>query len=206
MRMSNLTNEELCLLAKSGNHQAMDTLIENNIGFVKLLAKEAFSKFGILSGVDFDDLIQGGMVALWRCIDKFDESSNTAFLAYSKSAIKNAMTDMVRKHLSSTRSEITSPDGLMDTAGHQLLSAVWDGCCSKSPEQIIIKAETIREMYSALNRLTERERTYLLYRFGFTDGAEHSPSDMASLFSLSISRAKAIEAAALQKMRKLMLL
>ncbi len=76
----------------------------------------------------------------------------------------------------------------------------------KSPEQIVINTETIKEMYDALNKLENRERTYILYRFGFEDGKEHSVIDTAFHFSLSVSRAKSVEKSALHKMRKLMFL
>ena len=29
------------------------------------------------------------------------------------------------------------------------------------------------ELYAAMDMLTAREQTYLLYRYGFTDGIEH---------------------------------
>ena len=70
----------------------------------------------------------------------------------------------------------------------------------------MIKAETIKEMYEALNKLGSRERAYLLYRFGFEDGREHTRSDTAFHFSLSESRTKSEEETALRKMRKLMFL
>ena len=42
-------------------------------------------------------------------------------------------------------------------------------------------------MYAALDKLTAREQTYLLYRYGFTDGIEHPLIGAALHFHLSES-------------------
>ena len=38
------------------------------------------------------------------------------------------------------------------------------------PQSIMEEQESRRELYDGLKRLTQREQTYLLYRYGFTDG------------------------------------
>ena len=45
-------------------------------------------------------------------------------------------------------------------------------------------------MYAALDKLTSREQTYLLYRYGFTDGIEHPLIGAALHFHLSESPAR----------------
>lgn len=206
MKMCNLTNEQLCRLAKNGDVAAKDMLIGNNIGFIKTVAKEAFSKFGKVSGIEFDDFVQEGMIAFWKCIERYDERVGVNFLTYAKPAIKNAMTDLVRKNLSSTCAEVKSLDKCIETGEQRLWEVLASALYSKTPESIILKAETVWEMYAALKCLECRERTYLTYRFGFEDEQEHSVSDTASHFSLSESRTKSVEKAAIQKLRKLMFL
>ena len=49
------------------------------------------------------------------------------------------------------------------------------------------------ELYDALKKLTAREQTYLLYRYGFTDDMEHPLIGTAIHFHLSESRAKRLE-------------
>ena len=53
--------------------------------------------------------------------------------------------------------------------------------------------ESRRELYDGLKRLTQREQTYLLYRYGFTDGEEHPLIGTAIYFHLTKSRAKKTE-------------
>lgn len=204
MKMCNLTNEQLCRLAKNGDNCVVEALVNNNIGFIKTIAKEVSSRYRY--AVEFDDFVQEGMIAFWKCIERYDERIGVNFLTYAKPAIKNAMTDLVRKNLSSTCAEVESLDKCIETGEQQLWEVLISELYSKTPESIILKAETIREMYAALKCLERRERTYLLYRFGFEDEQEHSVSDTASHFSLSESRAKSVEKSAIRKLRKLMFL
>ena len=57
-----------------------------------------------------------------------------------------------------------------------------------------------QELYDALKRLTQRERTYLLYRYGFTDGEEHPLIGTAIYFHLTKSHAKKTEEKAMDNL------
>jgi len=192
-----------CTPPETGYVVERENLINNNIGIVKVLADEVQSRFGNRLGTDFDDLVQEGLIALWKCIDRYEERPGVSFISYAKKAVKNAMIDLIRKSKKSQQ-ECVSIDENITEQEQLLMSAITDSTYYRSPEQIIIKAEAIRELYQALNSLKERERTYLLYRFGFEDGNEHSLIDTVSRFFLSTSRAKSLETTALEKMRKLL--
>ena len=64
---------------------------------------------------------------------------------------------------------------------------------TQTPEQIYIQKEQLIELYAALDKLTAREQTYLLYRYGFTDGIEHPLIGAALHFHLSESWTKKVE-------------
>ena len=198
MKSYNLTNEELCRLAKNGDPYAVVILITSNIGFIKTIAKDVYSQF--TGFAEFDDLVEEGQIAIWKCIKKFQDTIGANFLTYSKSAVRNAMLDYIRR----LPSKISFDDFAVndESAFSEFLSDIY----SKTPEQILIKEETIKDLYVALHKLENRERTYLIYRFGLNAGLEHSVADTAFHFSLSESRAKSVEKEALQKMRKLMFL
>ena len=204
MKMCNLTNEQLCRLATNEDNRAVEILVNNNIGFIKTIAKEVSSRYR--DTVEFDDFVQEGMIAFWKCIERYDERIGVNFLTYAKPAIKNAMTDLVRKNLSSTCFEVESLDKCIENGEQRLWEVLASELYSKTPEQIILRAEQLQELYAALRELGDRERTYLLYRFGFEDEQKHSVFDTASHFSLSESRAKSLEKSAIQNLRKLMFL
>ena len=60
--------------------------------------------------------------------------------------------------------------------------------------------ESRRELYDALKRLSQREQTYLLYRYGFTDGEEHPLIGTAIYFHLTKGRAKKTEKQAMDNL------
>lgn len=66
-----------------------------------------------------------------------------------------------------------------------------------NPAQIYIAKETHEEIHAALDAISNREREYLLYRFGFEDDIEHPLTETAKHFFLSESRAKSTEKLAL---------
>ena len=67
----------------------------------------------------------------------------------------------------------------------------------QTPEQICLAQERMDELYHALDMISDREETYLRYRFGFDDDTEHPLTETAKHFHLSASRAKSTEALAL---------
>ena len=68
------------------------------------------------------------------------------------------------------------------------------------PQSIMEKQESRRELYDGLKRLTQREQTYLLYRYGFTDGEEHPLIGTAIYFHLTKGRAQKTEEQAMDNL------
>ena len=52
-----------------------------------------------------------------------------------------------------------------------------------------------------MDKLTARKQTYLLYRYGFTDGIEHPLNGTALHFHLSESRTKKVERDVMDSLR-----
>lgn len=60
MQRQQQTNEQLCALARQGNRDAQNLLIENNLGFIRKTAYEIWSTQKELNEafhIDMDDLI-----------------------------------------------------------------------------------------------------------------------------------------------------
>lgn len=196
-------NERLCALAQAGDDAAREQLLERNMGFVRKLALEVYGKASE-SGLDVDDLVQEGCIGLLSAIDRFDAGRGVSFLAYAAPAIRNAMTDCVRAVISQFERRLEF-DGLQRVylddvldADEQMLriEAVADPHM-QTPEQVVLRREQLAELYAGLDNLTAREQTWLLYRYGFTDGTEHPLTAAAQHFHLSENRAKNLHAQAM---------
>ena len=200
-------NERLCALAQAGDTAARELLLENNLGFIRKTALEVHGKAGE-SGLDVDDLVQEGCIGLLSAIDRFDAVRGMKFLTYAAPAIRNAMTDCIRAALSQFERRLEGDgiqrvylDDVLDVDERLLrIEAVADPH-TQTPEQVVLRREQLAELYAGLDNLTAREQTWLLYRHGFADGAEHPLTSAARHFHLSENRARALDAQALDDLR-----
>ena len=214
MNPTSMTNERLCALAQKGDEAAREILVEKNMGFIVQTADLIYrgsSLEGSDLNIDVDDLVQEGSIGLLRAVDGFDPARKIKFLTYAAPFIRNAMTDLVRDSFSRYEQRMVDSEnglGLQKVRLDEVLpgeerllrmEAVAD-ITAKSPEQVYEERETLRELYEGLGQISEREQTYLLYRFGFTDDIEHTLIGTAIQFHLSESRAKKLEAEAMDNL------
>ena len=219
MNPTSMTNERLCALAQKGDEAARELLVEKNIGFIIQTADLVYrssSLEGSDLNIDVDDLVQEGSIGLLRAVDGFDPARKLKFLTYAAPAIKNAMIDLVHTAQMSFEHRMTTArvkDGVEGLGLERVyldeilpgderllrIEAIADPY-ALPPEQVLIKAETLWELYAALDKLEPREQTYLLYRFGFTDDIGHTLIGTAIHFHLSESRAKKLEAEAMDNL------
>ena len=203
-----MTNEELCALARDGQQWARDQLVEKNLPFVRKIACSIWGKnpdWNRALGIEEEDLCQEGCLALNGCVDRFAASSGNKFLSYAASAIRNAMLDAVAEAQSRFEGryagDLVRLDSLRREDQSPFSSFVADPY-QQDPERIYLRKETIREVRAALQKSGARLRTWLLFRFGFTDDNEHSVAETARHFHLSVSRGKATDKTALQTVRR----
>ena len=198
-----MTNEQLCALAKQGDADAQNLLIENNLRFIKKTAYEVWSAQAELNRslrISPDDLAQEGSLGLFGCIDSYNPDSGNLFLTYAAPAIRNAMIDYIRsQNVSFEAKNLNSIISLDELAKDEVRSKhnfIADPT-RQTPEQIYLAQERIDDIHHALYMIEDREEQYLRYRFGFDDDMEHPLTETAKHFHLSESRAKSTEALAL---------
>ena len=198
-----MTNEHLCALARQGDADAQNLLIENNLRFIKKTAYEVWSAQAELNRslrISLDDLAQEGSLGLFGCIDSYNPDSGNLFLTYAAPAIRNAMIDYIRsQNVSFEAKNLNSIISLDELAKDEVRSKhnfIADPT-RQTPEQIYLAQERIDDIHHALYMIEDREEQYLRYRFGFDDDMEHPLTETAKHFHLSESRAKSTEALAL---------
>lgn len=179
MNPTSLTNERLCALAQKGDGAARELLVEKNMGFIVQTADIVYrssSLEGSDLNIDMDDLVQEGSIGLLRAVDGFDPARKLRFLTYAAPAIKNAMLDLVHTAQMSFEYRMATAkvqDGVEGLGLERVhldeilpgderllrIEAIADPY-ALSPEEAFIKAETLWELYAALNKLEPREQTY----------------------------------------------
>ena len=203
MKRDLITNEQLCALAKRGDTDAQNLLIENNLRFIKKTAYEVWSAQAELNRslqISLDDLVQEGSLGLLGCIDSYNPDSGNLFLTYAGSAIRNAMIDYIRSQNVSFEAKnlnnIISLDELAKDEVQSKHNFIADPT-KQTPEQIYLAQEQLDDIHHALDMIEDRDEQYLRYRYGFDDDVEHPLTETAKHFHLSESRAKKTEALAL---------
>ena len=182
--MKDLTNEQLCKLAQAGDEQAVSLLIEANLPFVRKVANQivenpVWQEHLSACGVGFDDLVQAGSIGLWRAIDGYRQFKEVQFLTYAASAVRRAMSDLIRqysldtvwrlRHDKANAWKIIYLDEDLDGTEDDTVETLIASPCAKLPEQIYIEQETAAELHEAMDALPDRENVYAQYRFGFGD-------------------------------------
>ena len=212
--MPTRSNEQLCRLAQKGDTAARDILLEKNLGFIRKIALEQYRNMGLDEndiGIDLDDLMQEGSIGLLNAIPLFDAGRGMKFLTYAAPALRNDMTDCIRAALGLFEQRMVDKkdgpgfqrvyldDVLSEDERMLRIEAIADPYAMQ-PQSIMEEQESRRELYDALKRLSQREQTYLLYRYGFTDGEEHPLIGTAIYFHLTKGRAKKTEEQAMDNL------
>ena len=196
MMMEPGTNEQLCAELKQGNRAALDSLLEQNLGFLQQSANIMAIKANHTELTE--DLIQEGRIGLMEAAERFDPERGTAFLTYAGFWIKKRMQEYLIdlfRHRAISLQEITNLEdsGVQDFSGNGYV---------QSPEAILLRKERMEELYQGMRAISDRDRTYLFYRYGFPDEPENRTlKDTAAHFHLSQSRAKSTEKEALEDLR-----
>ncbi len=89
--MPELTTTELLKKASEGNKESQERLILENSGLVKSIAKRFFNR-----GYDSEDIIQLGMMGLFKAISNFDTSFGVKFSTYAVPVITGEIKRFLR--------------------------------------------------------------------------------------------------------------
>ncbi|MCW3002906.1 MAG: sigH [Conexibacter sp.] len=160
----------LIALAKSGDAIAYDRIVRRYYGFVRLKASSYF-----LAGGDSDDLIQEGLVGLYKAVrdyrtDRESSFRNFAELCITRQIITAVKTATRNKHtpLNQYVSFSASPASAQD--GEPTLDEVIPGSPIHDPVNQVISSEELRSLVSCLSTaLSDLEsRVLSLYLDGYS--------------------------------------
>jgi RNA polymerase sporulation-specific sigma factor len=163
-----LDDHYLVALAKDGRADAFDTIVRRYRGFVRLKASSYF-----LLGGESDDLIQEGLLGLYKAIrdyrtDRESSFRNFAELCITRQIITAVKTATRNKHtpLNGYVSFSASPAGASDS--EPTLDEVLPGSTVHDPVNQVISSEELRSLVACLSTvLSELEsRVLSLYLDG----------------------------------------
>ena len=146
-----LEDLQLVMKARNGSQAALDTLIRRYNGFVRLKASSYF-----LAGGDSEDLIQEGLIGLYKAVRDFRADKETSFRSFAElcvtrqiiTAIKTA-TRFKHQPLNTYISFSHTPAG-QENDGDCTLGDALPGPGTNDPASCVISTEELQSLVGCL--------------------------------------------------------
>ena len=146
-----LEDLQLLMKARNGSEDALDTLMRRYTGFVRMKASSYF-----LAGGESDDLIQEGLIGLYKAVRDFREDKETSFRSFAElcvtrqsiTAIKTA-TRFKHQPLNQYVSFSHTPAG-QESEGDCTLGDALPGPTTNDPAVCVISTEELQSLVFSL--------------------------------------------------------
>ena len=146
-----LEDLQLVVKARNGDGQALDQLIRRYTGFVRLKASSYF-----LAGGDSEDLIQEGLIGLYKAVRDFRHDKETSFRSFAELCVTRQIITAIKtatrfKHspLNTYVSFSHTPAG-QDQDGECSLGDALPGPSVNDPSVCVISTEELQSLVFAL--------------------------------------------------------
>ncbi|WP_158323177.1 RNA polymerase sporulation sigma factor SigH [Lederbergia ruris] len=156
-----LEDEELIELIQEGESEALDYLIKKYRNFVRAKARAYF-----LIGADREDIVQEGMIGLYKAIRDFKEDKLASFKAFAELCITRQIITAIKtatrqKHIP-LNSYVSLDKPIYDEESDRTLMDVISGAKILDPEELLINREKIHNIESkVMELLSDLERKVL---------------------------------------------
>ena len=165
--LDQLTDKELVARTRTGDDRALEGLLGRYRNFARSKARSYF-----LVGADKEDVVQEGMIGLYKAIRDFDLEQETPFRAFAELCISRQILTAIKtanrnKHQPlNTSVSLDAPahsDGGEHSVGEDLVAP-----SQQDPAEVVISAQEIEALRATMHeRLTELEGDVLsLYMDG----------------------------------------
>lgn len=154
-------DEAVIELVKEGDLDALDFLITKYKNFVRAKARSYF-----LIGADREDIIQEGMIGLYKSIRDFKEDKLTSFRAFAELCITRQIITAIKtatrqKHIP-LNSYVSLDKPIYDEESDRTLLDIICGTKVSNPEELIINQEKYDDIEIQISQiLSELEREVL---------------------------------------------
>ncbi|WP_407668392.1 RNA polymerase sporulation sigma factor SigH [Oceanobacillus damuensis] len=169
IRIDELDDNDLLQLVRQGNSRALDTLINKYINFVRAKARTYF-----LVGADKEDIIQEGMIGLYKAIRDYDGDKLSSFKAFAELCVTRQIITAIKtatrqKHIP-LNSYVSLDKPIYDEESDRTLLDIIGGSKEIDPQEMLINQEDYGNMeYKLSELLSDLEKKVLhLYLDGRT--------------------------------------
>lgn len=183
-----------------GDISAKQTLIERNLRLVVYISRRFEN-----TGINIEDLISIGTIGLIKSINTYNQDKNIKLATYASRCIENEILMHLRK-TNNQKTEVSFDEPLnTDWDGNELLLSDILGTDSdmilRPMEDDVDKMLLMR----ALSKLSEREKSIIVMRFGLDGSAERTQKEVADMMGISQSYISRLEKRIILRLKREML-
>ncbi len=147
-----LDDDSIILLVHEGNSQALDFLINKYISFVRAKARTYF-----IIGADKEDIIQEGMIGLYKAIRDYDGDKLSSFKAFAELCVTRQIITAIKtatrqKHIP-LNSYVSLDKPIYDEESDRTLLDVVAGSKAIDPQELLVNREKFGDMETRLSEL-----------------------------------------------------
>ncbi|ABO65476.1 MULTISPECIES: RNA polymerase sporulation sigma factor SigH [Geobacillus] len=140
-----LDDEQLVALVHQGDGEALDFLIHKYQNFVRAKARSYF-----LVGADREDIVQEGMIGLYKAVRDFKGDKLSSFKAFAELCITRQMITAIKtatrqKHIP-LNSYVSLDKPIYDDESDRTLMDVLSGTQATDPEELIVNREEVDDI------------------------------------------------------------
>jgi RNA polymerase sporulation-specific sigma factor len=162
--LDSASDEELVALYREGQEAAVEALLHRYRNFARLKARSYF-----LAGADKDDIVQEGMIGLYKAIRDFDAGRETAFRSFAEVCITRQIITAVKtatrqKHIPlNTYVSLTKPITAEGESDYVLQDVL--GAEAPDPADLVISHEELRSMKLAFSEILSDFEAEVLHMY-----------------------------------------
>jgi RNA polymerase sigma-H factor len=179
------SDEQLVDRYRGGDRSAVESLLNRYRGFTRLKARSYF-----LAGADRDDIIQEGMIGLYKAIRDFDPGHETSFRSFAEVCITRQIITAVKtatrqKHTPlNTYVSLSKPLGDADDPDWALQDVI-QGPQISDPAELVISGEEMQSMKLAFAEILSDFEAEVLHMYvegkSYQEIAEHLDRHVKSI-------------------------
>jgi len=149
--LNTLNDEELVLLSVKGNNDAEEVIFHRYKNYVKSKARTYY-----LIGADNDDIVQEGMIGLYKAVRDFNPDKNITFKSFADVCITRQILTAIRtanrnKHTPLNASISINAPVFDDDNGATFLNKI-HGSSISNPEELYIIDESLKEIRKEISK------------------------------------------------------
>lgn len=165
---------ELLVLAKSGNDEAKNELLEGCRNYVRLIARSQVETW-MNAKVDASDLVQQTLLEAYQGLANFDGDSEAEWYAWIKQILSHNTQDFIRQFRTAKR-DANKEVRLQPQRGTDSVPQIDLSAQLQTPSQLMIQDEREFELANAIAKLTDDYQEVIqlrnLQRLPFDEVAE----------------------------------